>query len=117
MTATHRLGLSHSTAKHDLANAIEAAAGSQDGGRELDRPRHEVATWAASLGAIVGGEAGSGLADRMLADLRKAAAPVRKAAAPTILYAAAALREEDRVSEAHAVGLRPWVRARAARKG
>ncbi len=84
--------------------AIESAAGSQDGGRELDRLRHEVATWATRLGAIVGDEAGSGLADLMLAD-------VRKAAAPTILDAAAALMYADDLSEAdRAVLLDPWQR-------
>lgn len=83
--------------------AVESAAGTQDGGRELDRLRHEVAAWATRLGAIVGDEAGSGLADLMLAD-------VRKAAAPTILDAAAALMYGDHLSEAdEAVLLDPWL--------
>jgi hypothetical protein len=82
--------------------AVEDAA-SQDGGRGLDRLRHEVAAWATRLGAIVGDEAGSGLADLMLAD-------VRKVAAPTILDAAAALMYADDLSEAdQAVLLDPWL--------
>jgi len=42
--------------------AVEAAA-LKDEGRGLDRLRHEVAAWATRLGAIVGDEAGSGVAD------------------------------------------------------
>jgi len=82
---------------------VESAARSQDGGRELDRLRHEVAVWATRLGAIVGDEAGSGLADLMLAD-------VRRAAAPAILDAAAAMMYADDLSEAdRAVLLDPWL--------
>jgi hypothetical protein len=51
----------------------------------------------------VGDEAGSGLADLMLAD-------VRKAAAPTVLDAAAALLYQDAMSESdRAVLLDPWL--------
>ena len=83
--------------------AVENAAASRDGGRSLDRLRHEVAAWATRLGAIVGDEAGSGLADLMLAD-------VRKAAAPTVLDAAAALLYQDDLSESdRAVLLDPWL--------
>ncbi len=83
--------------------AIEDAAAAQDGGRSLDRLRHEVAAWATRLGAIVGDEAGSGLADLMLAD-------VRKAAAPTVLDAAAALLVRDALSESdRAILLDPWL--------
>jgi hypothetical protein len=75
----------------------------QDGGRDLDRLRHEVAVWATRLGAIVGDEAGTGLADLMLAD-------VRKAAAPTVLDAAAALLYHDDLSESdRAILLGPWL--------
>jgi len=82
--------------------AVEDAA-SRDGGRGLDRLRHEVAAWATRLGAIVGDEAGSGLADLMLAD-------VRKAAAPTVLDAAAALLYQDDMSESdRTVLLAPWL--------
>jgi len=83
---------------------VESAAQLHDGGRELDRLRHEVAAWATRLGTIVGDEAGSGLADLMLAD-------VRKAAAPTILDAAAALLYSDDLSETDRnVLLDPWLR-------
>jgi hypothetical protein len=83
--------------------AIEDAATAQDGGRGLDRLRNEVAAWATRLGAIVGDEAGSGLADLMLAD-------VRKVAAPTVLDAAAALLYQDQLSESdRAVLLGPWL--------
>jgi hypothetical protein len=84
--------------------AVESAAESDDGRRNLDRLRHDVAVWATRLGAIVGDEAGTGLVDLMLAD-------VRKAAAPTILDAAAALMYADDLSEAdRVVLLSPWVR-------
>ncbi len=90
-------------ARYAAWRAIENAAVSQDGGRGLDRLRHEVAAWATRLGAIVGDEAGSGLADLLLAD-------VRKAAAPTVLDAAAALMYADDLSEAdRAVLLDPWL--------
>ena len=83
--------------------AVENVAASRDGGRSLDRLRHEVAAWATRLGAIVGDEAGSGLADLMLAD-------VRKAAAPTVLDAAAALLYQDDLAESdRAVLLDPWL--------
>ena len=83
--------------------AVEDVAASRDGGRSLDRLRHEVAAWATRLGAIVGDEAGSGLADLMLAD-------VRKAAAPTVLDAAAALMFQEDLSESdRAVLLDPWL--------
>ncbi len=82
--------------------AVEGAA-ARDDGRDLDRLRHEVAAWATRLGAIVGDEAGSGLADLMLAD-------VRKAAAPTVLDAAVALLYRDDLSESdRAVLLGPWL--------
>ncbi len=82
--------------------AVEDAAASRDGGRDLDRLRDEVAGWATRLGAIVGDEAGSGLVDLMLAD-------VRRAAAPAVLDAAAALLYRDDLSEPdRAVLLAAW---------
>jgi hypothetical protein len=73
------------------------------GGRGLDRLHDEVATWATRLGAIVGDEAGTGLADLMLAD-------VRWAAAPTILDAAAGLLYQDDLSAPdRAILLGPWL--------
>ena len=92
----------HQAARRAAWRAVEDAA-SQDRGRGLDRLRREVAAWATRLGAIVGDEAGSGLADLMLAD-------VRKAAAPTVLDAAAALLYQDDLSESdRAVLLDPWL--------
>jgi hypothetical protein len=89
-------------ARHAAWRAVEDAA-AQDGGRELDRLRHEIAAWATRLGAIVGDEAGSGLADLLLAD-------VRKAAAPTVLDAAAAVMYQDDLSESdRAALLSPWL--------
>ena len=90
-------------ARRTAWRAVESAARSQDGGRRLDRVRNEVAAWATRLGAILGDEAGTGLADLMLAD-------VRKAAAPTVLDAAAALMYADDLSEAdRAVLFDPWL--------
>jgi hypothetical protein len=89
-------------ARRGAWRAVEEAASRRDGGRGLDRVRGEVASWATHLGAIVGDEAGSGLADLMLAD-------VRRAAAPTILDAAAALLYQDDLTESdRSVLLAPW---------
>ncbi len=82
--------------------SVEAAAQTQDGGRDLDRLRSEVAAWATRLGSIVGDEAGTGLADLRLAELRRAAAP-------TVLDAAAALLLADDLPDAdRTVLLGPW---------
>jgi len=91
--------------------AIEAAAAAQDGGRDLDRLRSEVGAWATRLGAIVGDEAGTGLADLMLAD-------VRRAAAPAVLDAAAALMFGDDLPDPdRATLLAPWLSVTGPRAG
>lgn len=82
--------------------SVEAVAGARDGGRMLDRLRGEVAAWATRLGSIVGDEAGTGLADLRLAELRRAAAP-------TVLDAAVALMLWEDLSDADRTALlAPW---------
>jgi hypothetical protein len=70
--------------------------------QDLDRLRDDVGRWATRLGAVTGQEAGSGMTELLLAD-------VRRGAAPAVLDAATALLLGDRLTEADREALlRPW---------
>jgi hypothetical protein len=101
LAGAHR---SNDAALQDAWKAVREVVSATHAERDLDHLRAEVGAWATHLGSITGQEAGSGMADILMAD-------ARRAAAPAILDAAVALLLGARLPERHrTVLLVPWMR-------